>query len=399
MDEFLRLILTGVRLQRLKRTELLLRISAAAQLLFSLPLIFLSGLTVPAAVPATLGVLIIISGILNAVLSFKFSVMKKSLTAEQISADAACADNTAVARKKLADEYLKAYAGLNGAFAAAISLIPSAVYAAAAVLSFVASLQNAEASPAVPVLFMVATVISMLTAFIPAAIETKKRTALYEKANAEITELKKCAGLNDSVIAKQSYNARNTATRSQELFLCDPADRAELRRIYTVSCRCGIALFAAFAAAIIVMSAISANLDESFITLCSSCIAATAFVIWIILAVWAEIRRRTVYKRNAAKLTDSETDKMRRFLQDELMIFQHRGNLLFSIFCGVSALVGFVLGIIGAVKDPEVSLILNAAEMSVVFFMMSGVIALVIWTFFYSAYRKRVKPVEIRLST
>ena len=86
MDEFLKLFLTGGRLQSYKKFNRLCGIAAAAQLLFTFPLIFFTA-NVHAAVPATLGILIVAAGIAIAVLSAKKQPYFTALAAEQIAAE------------------------------------------------------------------------------------------------------------------------------------------------------------------------------------------------------------------------------------------------------------------------------------------------------------------------
>lgn len=395
MDEFLKLFLTGVRLQSYKKFNRLCGIAAAAQLLFTFPLIFFTA-NVHAAIPAILGILIVAAGIAIAVLSAKKQTYFTALAAEQITAESAESEQSA-ARKSLAEKFLTLYGKPKNVILAVLTVIPTAISAVAAVLSLFVTYGNESLVLAVPALFAASIFFTVIAAAVPAANDSKLRAALYEEADEEITVLKRGAGFSQGLISKQSYAARNTATRSQELFLRDPADRAELRRIASAMGWGGLALTITLAAVIFVLGLLSDNYDNTFMTVCSFCVIAAMLAVVIAVAVWTEIRRRAIYKRNEKKLTDSETDNMRRFLQSEFIKLQRRGNLLFLILCGLSTLTGVILGTIGAIKDPELSFVENVLGMGTAFFFLSAIAATVIWTVIYCVYRNKVKPVEMQL--
>ncbi|MDE6356189.1 MAG: hypothetical protein K2L67_02995 [Clostridia bacterium] len=396
MDEFLKLILTGGRLQSYKKFNRLCGIAAAAQLVFALPLIFLTA-NVHAAVPATLGVLIIVAGIATAVLSVKRKPYFNALAAEQIAAENADGELSS-ARKRLAEKFLTLYGKPQNAVVAVLAVIPTAISAVAAVLSLFATRGNEGFALAVPALVAASVIFAVLPAFVPAANDFKRRAELYEQADEEITVLKKGAGFSQGLISKQSYAARNTATRSQELFLRDPADRAELKRIASASGKTAAVIAGVFLVVIITLGLLSERYGNTFMTVCSSCVAGTVFAVFIAAAIWFDVKRRAIYRRNEKKLTNSEADGMRRFLQSEFMKFQRRGNLLFSLLCGLSTLTGIILGAIGAIKDPELSFVENVLGMGTAFLLLSAIAACVIWTIFYCVYRSKVKPVEMQLA-
>lgn len=399
MEEFLNLILTGERLQRFKRFNLLFKAAAVAQSLFAFPLLFTASSSVHAAVSAVFGTLLTVCGVFCAVLSFQRAGLCKSLLGEQTAADGATCDEVGAARKKLAEKYAELNTGKNGAAVAALRLLPVAVYLAAAVLSVLVNLGIAGHSYLVPVLYVVATICTVVIALIPAAEEGRNRAALYGACDEEIALLKRNAGFADSLIAKQSYNAKNTATRSQELFLCDPADRAELRKLARAAGYSELALAVILVAVISAMGFMSEHFDEKFLAVSSACLIVGVLVLWIAVAVRTEVRRRAIYRRNAAKLSDSEPDRLRRSLQNEFVRLQRGGNIFFSLFCGIPTVVGFILGAASAVNDPELSFIENASGTAFVFFLISAVAALIIWIVIYALYRNKVKPVEMQLDT
>lgn len=398
MDEFLKLILTGERLQKLQRFNLLFRISGFAELLFAMPLLFTATSAVHAAVSIALGIMLIVFGIFNTVLSFRRTGLCNLLVKKQIFTDGLNADGESKARKTLAEKYAELYTGKGDTVIAVLGIIPVGIYLAASTLSVLVNTGVTSSAFIVPVLYVSATVTTIIIAFIPAVKDAKNKTVLYETADEEITLLKKSAGIDESLIAKQSYNARNTATRSQELFLCDPADRAELRRVASLAGRYALALGIVIVAAIVGLGLIGDNLDETFMAVSWSCLMAVVFFTWVAVAIRMDIRRRAIYNRNAAKLTDSETDDMRRYLQNEFVKLQRFGNIFFSLFCGFFSLLGFILGATSALQDPEISFIENVTGVTLAFFIMSAILSLIVWTGFYGAYRKKVKPVEIQLS-
>ena len=397
MDEFLKLILTGERLSKLKRFNLRGMLLGVAETACALPFLFIATPSVHAAASIILGILVVVFGLVNTVHSAFRTKLYKSLIDEQIFSDGMNTDEESKARKALAEKYSALYTGKRATVFAMLGIIPVILYAAAAVISALINLKLTDITAAVPVLFVLSTVATVIIAFIPAVSEMKNRSALYAEADGEITVLKRSAGINEFEIVNQSYKAKDTATRSQELFLCDPADRAELRKIASRAGYSALGFGVITIAAMVVLGLMSEKLSGEEMVVSSSCFITVLFFAWVAVAVFWDIRRRVIYKRNALKLTDGEADELRKYLQNEFMKLQRTGNILFSLFCGISTLTGFILGLIGAINDPEVSLFENVTGMTFAFLMISAIVAAIIWTIIYAFYRKKVKPVEMRL--
>lgn len=395
MDEFLKLILTGERLQKLKRFNLCNTISVFAEIVCALSLLFLATPSVHASVSILSGVLILFFGGLSTAFNVKLAKLSNTLVNEQIFADANDNCDESEARKSLAGKYTALYAGKSKAFAY-LGIIPVIAYTIASIVSVLINLNVTDASYVVPVLFVLSTASAIVIAIVPAVKNSNDRTRLYETADKEITFLKRHAGLDDDKIRKQAYGAKNTATHPQELFLCDSADRDELRKIFSQSGYCSLAFGIALICVISVLG-LTGGFDGTFMAVSMSCLMLVTLIAWIALGVWMDLRRRVVYKRNALKLTDSEADVIRKYLQNEFIKFQRNGNIFFSLFCGIPALTGVILGAVGAVKDPEVSFVENVLGLTVVFFLISAVFAIIIWAVIYAFYRKKVKPAEMKL--
>ncbi|MDE6441846.1 MAG: hypothetical protein K2L12_03720 [Clostridia bacterium] len=396
MYEFLKLILTGTRDQRLKRFNFIFVALATLEVIFAVSLLF-AAKSVYIAVPAVMSGLLVITGIINTVLAFIRSGFIDSLISEQLASDGLANDELTSARKSLAEKYLTIFGKQKGIYFAILNF-PVLIYILSALFSILTAVGNDSLSPAVPILFAIGTVTAIVLAVISASLDTKHRTTLYEQADGEIKTIKRCAGMDESKIEKQSYSARNTATRSQELFLCDPADRQALRKVSKVAGWFGTALMIVFIVITNLLEYLEENAENTYILIGAGCFFGILFVAWICSVIWVETRRRAIYKRNETKLTDSEVDSMRRYLQNEFVKLQKRGNLFFSLFCGISTLIGFILGLVGLLKFPEASLSETIIGCTVFWFIASALIALIIWVIVYCVYRKKVKPVELQLS-
>lgn len=395
MYEFLALILTGTRIQRLKRFNLIIMILAILEVAVAVSLLFVSH-SVHIAVPTVMGVLLVVISIINTAASVKRSSFTNGLIAEQLQSDGLASDELTCARKSLAEKYLTVNTKQKGIYSVILNS-PVIFYILSAVFSVLCATGTIESAIIVPILFALGTVSGLVLGVFAASFDNRHRTALYEQADGEIKILKRYAGIDERDIQKQSYTARNTATRTQELFLHDPADRAALRKIANKVAVITVVLLLIYVALINAIAA-AESLEVTYITVGASCITATLFAVWTCTVIWAEIRKRAIYRHNEASFSDSEADSMRRFLQNEFVKLQRRGNIFFSAFCGTATLIGIIFGLTGAIDDPEVSLAVNTLSAGVAFFLMSAIVALIIWAIAYAVYRKKVKPVELRLS-
>ena len=103
---------------------------------------------------------------------------------------------------------------------------------------------------------------------------------------------------------------------------------------------------------------------------------------------------------NERSFTESEQDELRRSLQNTYLRLQRRGNMIFLsaiVFAVVGAIamtaVGYGLG-----EVDTASLWENFAGTAFLLLLVFAVAAFVIWVIMYAMYRRRVSPVEKRLS-
>lgn len=130
------------------------------------------------------------------------------------------------------------------------------------------------------------------------------------------------------------------------------------------------------------------------------CIFAALVLFLIVRMVQLQRRINALWKANERSFTESEQDELRKDLQNGYLRLQRRGNMIF-----LSAIVLAVVGAIamtavgyGLGEVDAVSLWENFAGTAFLLLLVFAVAAFVIWVIMYAMYRRRVSPVEKRLS-
>lgn len=107
-----------------------------------------------------------------------------------------------------------------------------------------------------------------------------------------------------------------------------------------------------------------------------------------------------LWKANERSFTESEQDELRKDLQNAYLRLQRRGNMIFLsaiVLAVVGAIVMTAVGY-GLGEVDTASLWENFAGTAFLLLLVFAVAAFVIWVIMYAMYRRRVSPVEKRLS-
>ena len=130
------------------------------------------------------------------------------------------------------------------------------------------------------------------------------------------------------------------------------------------------------------------------------CIFAALVLFLIVRMVQLQRRINALWKMNERSFTESEIDELRRSLQNAYLRLQRRGNLLFLSAIALAVIGAIVLTAVGygLGEVDTASLWENFAGTAFLLLLVSAVAAFVIWVIMYAMYRRRVSPVEKRLS-
>ncbi len=176
-------------------------------------------------------------------------------------------------------------------------------------------------------------------------------------------------------------------------FLCDPADKDEIDKLYRRSAKIYIASFLiALAAGGVCAISLEKYLGEN--TLWISIAAGIAlFGIWVAYAIYADRRRKDILRANEAKFKDNRLDEVRRQLQSEYCAYHRRGNMAaIAVFFGFCA-----AGLIAGACTADYSKSGWSAHIGGVtgFAAFAGmVVALAVLFIMLARYVKRIKPAE-----
>lgn len=130
------------------------------------------------------------------------------------------------------------------------------------------------------------------------------------------------------------------------------------------------------------------------------CIFAALVLFLIVRMVQLQRRINALWKANERSFTESEIDELRRSLQNAYLRLQRRGNLLFLSAIALAVIGAIVLTAVGyALGEVDAaSLWENFAGTAFLLLLVFAVAAFVIWAVVYAMCRRRVAPMEKRLS-
>lgn len=130
------------------------------------------------------------------------------------------------------------------------------------------------------------------------------------------------------------------------------------------------------------------------------CIFAALVLFLIVRMVQLQRRINALWKANERSFTESEIDELRRSLQNAYLRLQRRGNLLFLSAIALAVIGAIVLTAVGygLGEVDAASLWENFAGTAFLLLLVFAVAAFVIWAVVYAMCRRRVAPMEKRLS-
>ena len=130
------------------------------------------------------------------------------------------------------------------------------------------------------------------------------------------------------------------------------------------------------------------------------CIFVALVLFLIVRMVQLQRRINALWKANERSFTESEIDELRRSLQNAYLRLQRRGNLLFLSAIALAVVGAIVLTAVGygLGEVDAASLWENFAGTAFLLLLVFAVAAFVIWAVVYAMCRRRVAPMEKRLS-
>lgn len=199
-------------------------------------------------------------------------------------------------------------------------------------------------------------------------------------------------------VPRTAAPARSFVLSHQEKFLSDGRDVQEYRKLVTdemFTLTLTIALSAAFSLALC-MGAQSAD-ERAFAPVLALDILNIFFIIAAV-AIHFEILKRAVYARNA-KLLALRGDGIRSELQRIYEKFQRVTNAEFAIVAAVGTLAGFFIGFFGTEDRSAYAALCGGGMAAGIFFFISALVGLIIYTVLYVRYDKKVIPLEASAET
>lgn len=229
----------------------------------------------------------------------------------------------------------------------------------------------------------------------------RKRAALYERAEAEIDEIKRSKfGYDAAKIAKDAEIARggSSVPVPVRLFLKEEPERSDFRAVTRKSVRAGSLFSFLLGLTFLLTFLLGAGIEEiTDVMMEVMLLLLLVFTVLYFAVIFPlERRKREIFQRNENKLGEGETDALRRELQRAWLHLQRAGNIMFASFLVAAVAAGTVLGVIGGISagaDP-----LAAVGNGIMTLLVpAAILSLVVWTVMYAVYRKRVRPTEICL--
>ncbi len=402
MDEFLKLYLTGKRADDLKRSRTLQSLVALFGATFAFIPMFLT-IFGKESVPVNL-TLTIIGFVLEVAAVFLVPLRKRFIVG------LVELENSAIEIEKTGEEreaYRKLYEAWRETFGrqtsmealtVAIGVLGYAILAVSVLLATFMKLPDVV----LPLACMAAGAVMAIPAWLKAVSEGKMRASLYEKAGKELDEIKRIRfGVSERKIMAESENARGVSMLPVPvaMFLKDDAEREEFR---TVNKRSGVVSML-FGVAIVVAIALASfsSIWEKVGPIVTWTVVLVAFVlfgvIFFVLVLPLEGKKRSIYQRNYNKLTDSRADTLRRDLQGAWIRQQRRGNIMFLCFLLAPLVFGIVYGTIGYILYHEQFLIAAIGASFLAFLIPAAFVSLIVWMVMYAVYRRKVRPTEAEL--
>lgn len=256
-----------------------------------------------------------------------------------------------------------------------------------------------------PYIFAVTCLASAVLLIASAVTETvsglRLRAALYERAEADIDEIKRSRlGYDAERLAKDAEIAHGMSSVPVpvRLFLKEETERRDFCAVARKSVRAGGLFAFALGLTCLLAFLLGAGIEKiaDVMPEVMLLLLLVFSVIYFAVIFPLERRKREIFQRNENKLGEGETDALRRALQGAWLHLQRTGNIMFACFLAAAVTAGLVLGIIGSAlsgADPLASI----GGWIMVILVPAAIVSLIVWSVMYAVYRKRVRPTEICL--
>ena len=403
MDEFIKLFFTGKRAENMARFCRIMNIFGVIGSLLTLLPVILSFASENPNLPliASFSAIGMLFGAAGVILKNYKTAYARGLAELQ---DAA---NEVELRGEERETYAKLYAAYMGTLG---RRNPYGILAAVfTLLSYVVLVTVAIVCAVMPipqVYMLVACIIFSVLIVIPTVLEVtaegKARTALYERAEREIEEIKrKKLGLSEAKIASESENARaySSVPLSVMMFLKEDAERAEFQTVAKRSGVAGLIIGVAMVAAIFLSAfeELWERLGSTLTWLLAGAFFVVLFALFFAFLFPLERRKKEIYKRNYEKLGGGEADTLRKQLQAAWIRLQKAGNAMFIIVLAASVLFGVILGLVGYFTVAETALAECIGSSVILFLIPAAILSVIAWIVMFAVYRRRVRPMEMLL--
>lgn len=403
MDEFIKLFLTGKRAENMARFRAVMNLFGAVGMVLALVPVILTFVKEEPSLPliaafSAIGVLFGAAGVIFR--QYQTAYVRGLAQLQNAANEIELRGDERERCARLYAAFTKTLGKRNsfGTLSAALSLFGYLALTAVAVLSAIYSVPQAVmlAACAVYGLAMVVTTVLQVTT------DGRARTAFYECAEREIEEIKRDRfGMSEIRIASESENARaySAVPLSVVMFLKEDAERAEFQ---WVAKRSGVAAFLiglAIGAALFLacFGDLWKKLGPALSWTLAGAFFALLFAVFFTLLFPLERRKKEIYRRNFEKLSDGETDALRKQLQAAWIRLQKSGNVMFSIALMAPILVGTVLGVIGYFTVEGMVLAESIGGCIMCLLIPAAILSVVVWIVMFAVYRRRVRPTEICL--
>ncbi len=408
MEEFLRMFLSGERVDRYLRAK---KLTTAARILLFLsacvPFIVIMAAEnrLPKALVITLVSLVAVFVALDLAATYRQTSLAYMLTEEQHEANLREYTGEALStREKLYSVFLQVYAARRKStfwedqisrVTALLPLLASEIF-----YGLFSQSENARVYMTL-VMFFYALLIGVFSS-ISAKKIMKQQSEFYDAAQEEIDRLKRENGVREREIVRAEERAKAIGGKNPiiELFLKEPEERESFRKSHTKSGIGAVLMVLGFVA---LLSAFLPKEGEQSGTVSYVLIAISMplLLLGLILLIRFSLEQRQIFYRNERKLTQSEGDMLRRNLQSKFIKMQMVSSavMLAIVLCGAALGVGLAfLGMKFAAERGE-SYVFSEQLFGCVYacVIYACLLALIVFTVVFIVYRKKTKGEEAAL--
>lgn len=402
MDEFAELYFTGANADAYQKFRRTVRILSLLGALFTLLSAVLAFFDVPLAAILTLCILgFLLDGAANVVLLFKkrtFGTLFEMQRAQNLLGGAG---EERERSERLGEAYLLSHPVHRLPSEAIGALFKSLGFL---VLCIAAILIGAEVVEKTWLLAaaIAGAILLAVPSFWLTARESKERAAFYARAGRDIDVVKReKLGISEKKIFAEAESARGFSSlpASVELFLKEDVERKEFNKITTKSsiAAFSVGLFLGVSLLLpILLAGVWEKLGSTLVWTIAGTILALAIGALLAFVLPLEARKKEIYRRNYEKLGESEADSIRRYLEDAWIRSQRAGNIMFFSFMMGAIVLGTVLGLTGHFIG-EAGLVESLGTWIMCCLIPAAIVSFIIWTVMYALYRRKARPLEMRL--